>query len=150
MALNGEANASDVEVHQLDAVVVACAEGDREADLPQRLGSSTTHSREGLAGAEPLERHVKKAEGFYGEQVEASTTVDEGLGNGHVADGGCAEHGEHSGAGRGVGAAPPPPPEEGLVRLGRSSGTRRRLKAPTESKLRLAPPSMRVLVTATL
>ena len=27
---------SDVEVNELDAVVVACPEGDREADLPNR------------------------------------------------------------------------------------------------------------------
>ena len=31
---------------------------------------------------------MKKAEGFYGEQVEAGTAVDEGLGDGNVADGG--------------------------------------------------------------
>ena len=65
-----ETDAGDVEVHQLGAVVVACVEGDREADLPQRVSSSTTHSREGLAEAEPLEWHVEKAEGFYREQVD--------------------------------------------------------------------------------
>ena len=79
-----EADASDVEVHQLGVVVVACAEGDREADLSQGL------------------------------------------------------------------SAPPPTPEKGLPRPSRSSGTWRRLKASTESKFRPAPPSMRVLVTATL
>ena len=31
-----QANVSDVEVDELDAVVVACPEGDREADLPNR------------------------------------------------------------------------------------------------------------------
>ena len=46
---------------------------------------------------------MKKAEGFYGEQVEAGTTIDEGLGNGHIADGGRAEHWEHAGAGGGAG-----------------------------------------------
>ena len=63
-----------------------CAKGDREADLPQRVGSSTTHSREGLAEAEPLERHVKKTEGFYGEHIQVGSAVDEGLGDRHVAD----------------------------------------------------------------
>ena len=45
---------------------------------------------------------MKKAEGFYGEQVEAGTVVDEGLGDGHVADGGLVEHREHSRADDGV------------------------------------------------
>ena len=39
-----ETDAGDVEVHQLGVVVVACAEGDGEADLPQIVGSSTTNS----------------------------------------------------------------------------------------------------------
>ena len=58
------------------------------------MSRSTTHSREGLAETEPLKRHVKKAEGFYGEQVEASTIVDEGLGNLHIADYWVTEHWE--------------------------------------------------------
>ena len=44
---------------------------------------------------------------------------------------------------------PAPTPEKGLLGWSRSSGTWRRLKASTESTLRPAPPSMRVLVTAT-
>ena len=79
-----EADVGDVEADQLGAVVVACAEGDGEADLPQRVGP------------------------------------------------------------------PPPTPEKGFLRLSRLGGTRRRLKASTESKLRPAPPLMRVLVTTTL
>ena len=67
------------------------------------MGSSTTHSRKRLAEVEPLERHVEKAEGFYGEQVEAGTAVDEGLGDGHVANGRGAEHWEHARVGGGAG-----------------------------------------------
>ena len=44
---------------------------------------------------------------------------------------------------------PPPTPEQGLLCRSRSSGTWRRLKASIESMLRLAPPSMGVLVMAT-
>ena len=38
-----EADAGDVEVDQLGAVVVARAEGDGEADLPQRVGSAAAN-----------------------------------------------------------------------------------------------------------
>ena len=44
---------------------------------------------------------------------------------------------------------PAPTPEKGLLGRSRSSGTWRRLKASIEGTLRPAPPSMRVLVTAT-
>ena len=43
----------------------------------------------------------------------------------------------------------PPTPEKGRLGCSRSRGMLRRLKASTESTLRPAPPSMRVLVTAT-
>ena len=39
-----EADAGDVEVDQLSAVVVARAEGDWEMDLSQRVGSAATNS----------------------------------------------------------------------------------------------------------
>ena len=39
-----EADAGDVEVEQLGAVVVTCAEGDGEADLPQGAGGAATDS----------------------------------------------------------------------------------------------------------
>ena len=44
---------------------------------------------------------MKKAEGFYGEQVEAGAAVDEGLGDGHIAYGGRAQHRKHARAGGG-------------------------------------------------
>ena len=40
----GKANVGDVEVDELSAVVVALAEGDREADLPYRRGGAVGHS----------------------------------------------------------------------------------------------------------
>ena len=39
-----QADVSDVEVNELGAVVVALAEGDREADLPYRGGGAIGHS----------------------------------------------------------------------------------------------------------
>ena len=39
-----EADAGDVEVDQLGAVVVARAKGDGEADLPQGVGGAATNS----------------------------------------------------------------------------------------------------------
>src|SRR4051812_34261183 len=44
---------------------------------------------------------------------------------------------------------PPPTPEKDRLGCSRSRGMQRRLKASTESTLRPAPPSTRVLVTAT-
>ena len=39
-----QANVGNVEVDELSAVVVALAEGDREADLPYRGGGAVGHS----------------------------------------------------------------------------------------------------------
>ena len=39
---------------------------------------------------------MKKAKGFHGEQVVAGAAVDEGLGDGHDANGGRAKHREHA------------------------------------------------------
>ena len=78
-------------------------QGDREAYLPQGAGGSATDSGERLGGAEPAVRHVKQPESFHGEHVEASSAIDEGLGHGDVADGGCAEHWERTRASSGSG-----------------------------------------------
>ena len=86
-----ETDTVDVDVHQLGAIVIPRAKGDREADLPQGVSSSTAHPCEGLAETEPFERHMKKAESFHEEQVETGAAVDEGLGDGHIADGGREE-----------------------------------------------------------
>ena len=84
-------------------VVLVCVEGYGEADLPQGAGGAATKSWERLAEAEPLERYVKKAEGLHGEKVEAGAAIDEGLGDGHIADGGRAEHRKPARAGGGDG-----------------------------------------------
>ena len=96
MALYGEADAGEVEVDQLRAEVVAGAEGHWEADLSQGGGGTGSDTRERPAGLEPLQRHVEEAEGLHREHVEAGPTVDEGLGDGYVADGGRAKHWEHA------------------------------------------------------
>ena len=54
-----EANAGDVKVDELYAVVVAGVEGDGEADLPQGAGGAINDPGEGLGGAEPAMGHVK-------------------------------------------------------------------------------------------
>ena len=92
----GEANGGDVEVDQLRAEVVAGAEGHWEADLPQGGGGTSSDARERPAGSEPLQRHVEEAEGLHREHIEAGTTIDEGPGDGHLADGGGAQHRERA------------------------------------------------------
>lgn len=49
---------------------------------------------------------MKLIEGFHREDVEASTTVDEGPGDCNVLDGGSAEHGERVGADHSLGVIP--------------------------------------------
>ena len=111
-----EAVAGDVKVDELGAVVFAGAEGHRKADLPQGAGGADADPRERLGGAERAVWYMKQAEGFYGEQVEAGTTVDEGLGDSYAADGGRAQHWEHARADGGGGVIPR---VEGKVGLGR-------------------------------
>ena len=64
---------------------------------------------------------MKKAEVLHGEHVEADAAVDEGLGNGHVANSGRAEHREHTRAGGGDGVVFR---IEGEVSLGRGPAWR--------------------------
>ena len=107
---------SDVEVDELGAVVVTGTKGDREAYLPQGAGGADADSRERLGGVEPAVWYVKQAESFHGEHVEASSTVDEGLGHCYVADGGCAEHWECARASSGNRVVPRVKGEVGLGR----------------------------------
>ena len=93
----------DVEVDQLGAVVLPSTKGDRKVYLPQGAGGPAADPGERLGGAEMAIRHVKQAESFHGEHIEAFSTVDEGLGHGDVADGGCAEHWERTRASSGSG-----------------------------------------------
>ena len=89
-----EANAGDVEVDELGAVVVARAEGNREADLPNRDGGAIGDSRERLGWLKLVVGHLEIVECFHGQDVEPCAAVDEGLGNLHVADDRGAKHRE--------------------------------------------------------
>ena len=59
---------------------------------------------------------MKLIESFHGEDVEASTIVDEGSCDCNVADGGSVEHGERVSADRSLGVIPR---VKGNVDLGR-------------------------------
>ena len=65
-------------------VVVVCAEGQQETDLPQGVGGAAANSGEGLAGAELLKRYVKETKSLHREHIEAGAAVDEGLGDGYL------------------------------------------------------------------
>jgi len=97
-------------------VVVEGAKGHRKADLPQVAGGAAADPGEGLGGAEPLEWYVKKAISLHREHVQTGATVDEGLGDSYVANGGHAKHWEHARANGGDSVIPR---VEGEVGLGR-------------------------------
>ena len=86
-----QANVGDVEVDELGAVVVACPEGDREADLPNRDGAPVGDSGERLGWLKLIVRHL---------EVEPCPAIDEGPGDLHVADDWGAKHWEDFGCGR--------------------------------------------------
>ena len=54
-----QANVGDVEVDDLGAVVVACPEGDREADLPNRDRGAVGDSRERLGWLKLIVGHLR-------------------------------------------------------------------------------------------
>ena len=89
-----EADAGNVEVDQVHAVVVVGAQGHGKTELPQGAGGSASDAQDGLAGSESFQRYMEEAEGLVREQIEADTTVDEGFGDGHLVDGGRVEHRE--------------------------------------------------------
>ena len=66
-----QANVSDVEVNELGVVVVACAEGDREADLPNRNRGAIGDSGERLGWLKLIVRHLEIVECFHGQDVES-------------------------------------------------------------------------------
>ena len=66
-----QANVSDVEVDELDAVVVACPEGDREADLPNRDRGAVDDSRERLGWLKLIVGHLEIVERFHRQDVES-------------------------------------------------------------------------------
>ena len=61
-----QANVSDVEVDELGAVVVACPEGDREADLPNRDRGAVGDSGERLGWLKLAVGHLEIVECFHG------------------------------------------------------------------------------------
>ena len=95
-----EADVGDVEVDELGVVVVALAESDREAHLPKGGGRAIHHPREQPGVHELVIGHWKPLESLDREHIETSTTINESLGDGDIANGGCVEHGERAGGGR--------------------------------------------------
>ena len=76
-----QANVGDVEVDELGAVVVACPEGDREADLPNRDRGAVGDSGERLGWLKLIVRHLEIVECLYGQDVEPCPAIDEGPGD---------------------------------------------------------------------
>ena len=91
---------SDVEVDELGAVVVACPEGDREADLPNRDRGAVGDSGERLGRLKLAVGHLEIVECFHGQDVEPCPAIDEGPGDHHVADDWGTKHWEDSGCSR--------------------------------------------------
>ena len=75
------ANVSDVKVDELGAVVVACPEGDREANLPDRDGGAVGDLGERLGWLKLIVGHLEIVERFHRQDVEPCPTIDEGLGD---------------------------------------------------------------------
>ena len=92
-----QANVSNVEVDELSVVVVACPEGDREADLPNRDRGAVDDSEERLGWLKLVVGHLEIVECFHGQDVESCPAIDEGPGNLHIADDWGAEHREDTG-----------------------------------------------------
>ena len=76
-----QANVGDVEVDELSAVVVACPEGDRKADLPNRDSGAVGDSGERLGWLKLTVGHLEIVECFHGQDVEPCSIVDEGPGD---------------------------------------------------------------------
>ena len=95
-----QVNVSDVEVDELGVVVVACLEGDREADLPNRDRGAVGDSGERLGWLKLAVGHLEIVECFHGRDIEPSPAIDEGPGDHHVADDWGTKHWEDSGCSR--------------------------------------------------
>ena len=65
-----QANVGDVKVNELGAVVVACPEGDREADLPNRDRGAVSDSGERLGWLKLIVGHLEIVERFHRQDVE--------------------------------------------------------------------------------
>ena len=95
-----QANVGDVEVDELGAVVVACPEGDREADLPNRDRGAIGDFGERLGWLKLVVGHLEIVECFHGQGVEPCPAIDEGPGDHHVADDWGTKNREDSGCSR--------------------------------------------------
>ena len=89
----------DVEVDELSVVVVALAEGDWEAHLPQGNSGAIGDSRERLSGQKLVIGHLEHFKRLDGENVEPCASIDEGLGDEDIAYGWRAEHRERDSGG---------------------------------------------------
>ena len=90
----------DVEVDKLGVVVVACTEGEREADLPNRNREAIGDSGERLGWLKLIVGHLEIVECFDRQDIESCSAIDEGPGDLHVADDWGAKHREDSNCGR--------------------------------------------------
>ena len=95
-----QANVGDVEVDELGVVVVACVEGDREVNLPDRDRGAVGDSGERLCWLKLIVGHLEIVERFHGQDVEPCPTIDEGPGDQYIADDWGAKHREDSCCGR--------------------------------------------------
>ena len=95
-----QANVGDVKVDELGAVVVACPEGDREADLPNRDRGAVGDSGEGLGWLKLAVGHLEVLECLHGQDIEPCPAIDEGPGDHHIADDWGTKHREDSGCSR--------------------------------------------------
>jgi hypothetical protein len=89
----GKDDVRDVKVDVLHAVIVTRPEGDREAHLPKRHTGSIGHTEERPRRHEVLVGHLHPLEAFHIYDIEASTSIDEGLCDGDVVDGGRTHQG---------------------------------------------------------
>ena len=76
-----QANVRDVEVDELGAVVVACPEGDREANLPDRDRGAVGDSGERLGWLKLTVGYLEIVERFHGQDVDPCPAIDEGPGD---------------------------------------------------------------------
>src|SRR3954468_17505222 len=69
-----QADVGDVEVDELGAVVAAGAEGDREADLPDRNCGTVGDSGERLGWLKFIIGYLEVVERFHGQDVQSCTS----------------------------------------------------------------------------
>ena len=95
-----QAAVGDVEVDELCAVVVACPEGDREADLPNRDRGAVGDSGERLGGLKLTVGYLEIVECFHREDGQPCPAIYDRVGQHHLADDSPTKHCEDSGCSR--------------------------------------------------